>query len=174
MSKTNRIKAPAAGFVPQSVEEVTAAIAQIGQAQRARARIEAAMNDALAGIKEAHELQAKPYAELIAEFTRGVQLYCEAHRDELTRGGKTKTVNLASGEVKWRMRPPSVSVRGVDLVIELLRKMGLGRFLREKVEVNKEAILAEPDAVRGVPGISIRQGEDFVVLPYESQLEEVA
>lgn len=174
MKSKNRIKAPAAAYVPQSIEEVTEAIAQIGIAQRARARIEAEMNDELAKVKERYEMQAKPHSEVIAEFRRGVQLYCEAHRDELTRGGKSKTVNLASGEVKWRMRPPSVVVRGADLVIELLRSMGLCRFLREKVEVNKEAILAEPDAVRDVPGISIRQGEDFVVLPYESQLEEVA
>lgn len=172
--KTNRIKTEAAGWVPQSREEVTAAIAEIGCAQRERQRIQTAMNDEIAGIKQRYEEQAKPQADVIAQLTHGVQLWCEAHRAELTQGGRTKTANLASGEVRWRMRPPSVVVRGADLVIEVLRQLGLGRFLREKVEINREAILAEPDAVAGVRGIAIVQKEDFVVVPFETELEEVA
>ena len=36
--------------------------------------------------------------------------------------------------------------------------------------MNKEAILNEPEAVRGVPGIAISQGEDFIVTPFEAEL----
>jgi len=46
------------------------------------------------------------------------------------------------------------------------------RFIREKEEVNKEAILNEQDAVKHVPGISISQGEDFMVVPFEVELTE--
>ena len=74
----------------------------------------------------------------------------------------------------WRLRPPSVAVRGVEAVLDQLRRLGLKRFIRQKEEVNKEAILNEPEAVSHVPGISISQGEDFVVTPFEAELAEVA
>lgn len=169
-----RIKAEAAIGVPQTVEEVNRAIAEIGVCQRERDRIQADMNDALAAQREAWESQAKPYADRIKELTAGVQAWCEAHRDQLTDHGKTKTARLAAGEVSWRMRPPSVTVRGAELVIEGLRRLGLGRFVRTKEEVNKEAVLAEPEVATQVVGLSISQREDFVVKPWDTELEQVA
>lgn len=173
-SKATRIKTEAAGAsVPQSREEVSEAIAQIGVAQRERLRIQAAMNDELSVIKQCYEDEAKPYADQIAALSRGVHLWCEAHRAELTRDGKTKTANLSSGEVKWRMRPPSVAIRAADAVLEALKKLGLHRLIRIKEEPNKEAILLEPAVVEHIKGISISQKEDFVIVPFESELEEV-
>lgn len=175
MAKSNaRFKAPAATGVPQSLDEVNHAIAQIGIAQRERDRIQADMNDALATRRQAFEAQAQPFADQIKQLTAGVQLWCESHRAELTQNGKTKTAKLASGEISWRTRPPSVSVRGVELVLEALKALGLGRFVRVKEEVNKEAILLEPEVAMQVRGISISQGEDFVVKPWDTDLGEVA
>lgn len=100
-----------------------------------------------------------------------MQGYCEAHRDELTDGGRVKTASLITGEVQWRQRPPSVSVRGAESVIETLKRLGLSRFVRTKEEVNKEAILNEPDNVRGVAGLNIVTGvEDFVITPFEQEV----
>lgn len=172
---TTRIKREAAAHpVPQTRDQVITLIARIGQHQRDRDRLEAAMNDELSAVRERWEAQAKPHALAIGELTKGIQLYCEAHRDELTRGGKTKTHTFASGEVKWRMRPPSVVVRGAEAVIEALKKARLGRFVRVKEEVNKDAVLADPEAVAAINGISLRQKEDFVVQPWDTQLEEIA
>ncbi|MDL2275823.1 host-nuclease inhibitor Gam family protein [Desulfosarcina sp. OttesenSCG-928-G10] len=41
-------------------------------------------------------------------------------------------------------------------------------------DVNKEAMLADPEAARQVPGVTIVQTEDFVVTPHETELEEIA
>ena len=59
-------------------------------------------------------------------------------------------------------------------MLDLLRRLGLKRFIREKEEVNKEAILNEPEAVAHVAGISISQGEDFIVTPFETELAEAS
>lgn len=169
-----RLKAAAVDHpVPQSREEVIAAVREIGEQQRTRVRIETEMNDALAAVRETYERQAAPLAARIQALTRGVQTWCEAHRDELTQGGKVKTARLASGEVLWRTRPPSVRITGAEAVIDALKRLHLGRFVRAKEEVNKEAILNEPEAVRDVRGITISQGEDFVIKPFETELEEV-
>jgi phage host-nuclease inhibitor protein Gam len=171
-TKRTRIKSTAAVDVPQSREEVAAAIAEIGERQRERDRIAAAMNDALANIRQGYEAEAAPHAERIKALFDSVKLYCESNRGVLTGNGKTKTARFASGEVSWRTRPKSVALRGVKQVIQALKDLGLAQFLRTKEEVNKEAILADPEAVSMVTGISVKQGEDFVIKPWDTGLDQ--
>ncbi len=174
-AKTRRLKTDATAHpVPQNRDQAVEAIAEIGRLQRERDLIQTQMNDELAALRQRYEEQAAPLADRIKALSAGVQVWCTANRATLTQGGKVKFARLASGEIKWRMRPPSVTVRGKDVVIALLKDLGLNRFLRTKEEVNKDAILAEADAVKGIKGITIKQAEDFVIVPFETQLEEVA
>jgi phage host-nuclease inhibitor protein Gam len=115
---------------------------------------------------------ATPHIEAIKLLSQGVQIWCDAHRDELTQGGKTKTATLGSGTVQWRMNPPKCVLRGTDAILKALKALGLQRFIRTKEEVNKEAILAEPAAVNAVPGIRIEQTEEFVITPFEAELQK--
>lgn len=171
MAKVVRLKAPAQE-APQSKEEVAAQIRELGDLQRMLAREQADMNDAIAAIAQHYQPALETLTRAIEERQAGIQTWCEAHRAELTRDGKTKTANLVTGEVQWRQRPPSVTVRMADFVIETLRNLGLARFVRVKEEVNKEAILAEPEAVAGVAGITIKTGvEDFVITPFEQSVD---
>ena len=55
--------------------------------------------------------------------------------------------------------------------IKTLRSLGLGRFVREKPELDKDAILKEPDAVKGIKGISVSQHERFSVKPSNISVE---
>lgn len=171
----SRIKQDACAFpVPQHRDQVIEAIAEIGRRQRERTRIEALMNDELAKTREAWEKQAAPHLERIQLLSQGVRIWCEANRELLTQGGKVKYARLASGEVKWRMTPPRVVIRAVENVVEYLKKAGLHHLIRTREEPNKEAILAEPEAVAGVKGVTITQKEDFVIVPFETELEEIA
>lgn len=170
-----KIKSDAPRFaIPQSREDCTDYIARIGRAQRERERIQASMNDELAAIRTGYEEQARPHAETIKALSQGVQVWCDANREALTMGNKTKTANLASGEVRWRLRPPRVVIRGLDAVMDALKDLRLERFIRVKEEINKELILSDPEPLKHIKGISIDQGEDFVILPFETELEEVA
>lgn len=170
----NRVKLEAVDhYVAQSREDVNTAIAEIGRLQRERSRIESEMNDNLASVREEYEHAAKPHADRISDLTRGVALWCEANRTDLTHDGKTKTARFASGEISWRTRPPSVMARGLDNVIKALKSLGLDRFLRVKEELDKDAILREPEAVEAIKGITISQKEDFVIKPDATELEEV-
>lgn len=173
--KKNRIKQVAVTIsVPQNREQAAAAIARIGVLSRDLARIQANMNDELATVKARFETMADPLRAETDGLSQGVQTWAEANRDALTQHGKVKTAALTTGEILWRTRPPSVRITGADAVLDALRRLGLGRFIREKEEVNKEAILNEPEAVSHVPGVAISRGEDFVISPFESELAEVA
>jgi len=174
MAKT-RVKQDAAVYpVPQNEMEVRGNIKKIGDHQRQRDRIEADMNDAIIKLKEDYANQAAPHNKAIELYSKGVQTYCEAHREELTNHGKKKSADFGTGDVQWRMRPPSVRIKGVDDVIEALKALKLTRFLRSKLEINKPAILEDQEAVQHIKGISISQVEDFVIKPSETELEEVA
>lgn len=68
--------------------------------------------------------------------------------------------------------PPSVRISKSEVVLETLARLGLSRFIRKVEEVNKAAILDEPDAVRGVAGITVVTGvEDFVITPFEQEVK---
>jgi len=175
MAKVTKIKAQAKEHrIPQNREEVVNMIAQIGTHQRDRQRLRADMDDKIAAIREEYDKLLAPHSAAIEQLTEGVHTWCEANRDSLTQGNKVKFANLMTGEIKWRMRPPKVAIKNNELVLEQLRLRKLVEAIRTKEEINKEAILANPERYQEIKGIVISQGEDFVILPFETELEEVA
>jgi phage host-nuclease inhibitor protein Gam len=172
MASVTKLKTKASVYAPQTQNDCAADIKKLGDLQRDFTRMQADMNDAIAKITKDYQPKLEALSARIETLQKGVQTYCEAHRDELTNSNKVKTANFVTGDVQWRQRPPSVTIRGAEAVIEALKRLGLSKFVRTKEEVNKEAILNEPDQVRGVAGISIVTGvEDFVITPFEASAE---
>ena len=166
-----RMKTPAASSVPQSRADCALYIKNLGDIQREFERSKAEMNDAIANIAKSYAPVLEALQTRMTALQTGIQTWAEANRATLCIG-PLKTANLVTGEVSWRQRPPSVSIRGADTVIETLQRMHLGRFVRTKEEVNKEAMLNEPDAVRGIAGITLVSGvEDFSITPLSVELE---
>ncbi|MFG0603456.1 host-nuclease inhibitor Gam family protein [Delftia sp. WSY_4] len=169
-----RLKAQAQTAVPQSKNDCAGYIRQIGDLQREFERRRGEMNDAIAAITQNHQPTLEALSARITLLQEGVQSWCEAHRVELCGENDKlgKTANFVTGTASWRLRPTSVSIRGAETVIKTLERMNLQRFVRNKAEVNKEAILNEPEAVRGIVGIKLVSGvEDFIVQPFEAKAE---
>lgn len=168
MSKTTKaVKAPAAARVPQSRDECAALLRELGDTQRRIERETATMNASIATVTQKHQPTLDELKAAEAGQFAAIQSWCEVNRTTITDGDKVKTVNLITGEVGWKKRPPSVTLRGVDDIVEQLKQKRLKRFLREKTEVDKEAILKDPKAVKGVVGITINTDlEDFFAKPF--------
>ena len=159
--------------VPQSRDDASETLRMIGETNRHVARIEADMNDRIALIKDEAEKQASPLKEQVTARTEGLKIWAEANRDALTNGGKTKTADLGTGKISWRLRPPSVRISGMDRVIEAVKMLGFYGFLRTKEEINKEALLANPDKAKLIAGITIgSEGEDFIAEPFEADISK--
>lgn len=167
MAKLNKLKSQAQVFVCQSKEETAECIRLIGDAQRQLTRIQTELNDIIAEETDKRKVDIDELTQQIQTLSNGVQLWCETNRSQLcAKGGKT--ANLITGEVNWRQRPPKVSIRGKEQVIETLRALKLLQFIRTKEDINKDAILADPKAVAAINGISVVTGvEDFVITPFE-------
>ena len=171
LKQKNRIKATASVYVVQSKEQAIEAIKCLGDIQRELIRLETEMNDQIAIITASFSSNIETLKQNSTQLQKGIQIWCEANRDELTNNGKIKTANLVTGEVQWRNRPPSCIIRSVENVIKTLKQLGLNRFVRTKEEVNKEAILNEPNIVAHIPGITIKKDvEDFAIVPFEQEV----
>ncbi|WP_080246857.1 host-nuclease inhibitor Gam family protein [Salmonella enterica] len=170
--KVSRLKAAAASYTPQSREQVSIDIKKIGDIQRELTRIEANANDQIAVIMNQNTPKIEALRAELDVLQKGVQTWCEANRSSITKGS-SKTANLITGEVSWRTKPDSVSIKGVELVLEALKKLKLDRFIRRKEEVNKDAILADKKAVENIKGISIVSGKEvFSITPFEQEIEK--
>lgn len=169
MTRRQKILAPSAP-VPQSDLEAEAQLRRIGDLDREMIRLRTERDDAKAALDEAHGAAVAPLNDEIAALTAGLKTWAEANRQRLTQNGRVKHARLATGLIEWRRRPPRVTVKGADAVIAALEKAGLHRFLRRRVEVNREAVLDDPDAVRGIKGLSVGSaGEDFIAKPNETE-----
>ncbi len=173
MATTKKSKSKALAYVSQSRADAQADIKKLGDLKRQALRVKADLDDAIAKLTKAAAPRMEELGARIALLEEGIQAWCEANRTELC--GKGKSANLITGEVAWRQRPPSISIRGADAVLECLRSSGLARFIRSKDEVNKDAMLNEPDAARAIPGVTIVTGvEDFTITPFEVDMESRA
>jgi phage host-nuclease inhibitor protein Gam len=169
--KPSKKLTPDVPMVIETKDHVIEAIAWIGRIERDVERIQTEMNTDLSAIRETYETEAASHGDVLKGLRLGVEAWCEANRSELTDDGKTKTVQLASGEISWRTRPARVSLKGVDDLLAEIKRLGLDTLVRVKEEISKEAILANPNAVVGIKGIKIERGEDFVIKPFREHLE---
>ncbi len=165
--KVKRVVLP----VPASLEEVVDYVHKIGGHQRAITLVQAKTNEKIEAIKAQATTDCTSHQDEIEALFEGVYVFAQSHRDELTEGGKKKTVNLPTGDLYWRMTPPAVSIKDIKAVLAWLREMKLGRFIRTKEEPDKEAMLKEPEVAKGVKGITITQHEKFAVKPSETNIE---
>ena len=159
--------------VPKSLDEAAQFLAQIGKEQRAADKIQSGFNAAVDKLKTQAMVDVEPHQKKVSQLLEGLFAFAETHRDELTDGGKHKTVEVPTGTFGWRMTPPAVSLRDVKSILRSLKSLKLTRFVRTKEEVDKEAMLKEPDIAKTVKGVTISQREDFVAKPSELEIEIV-
>ncbi len=173
MAKKERIKRPVAP-VPRSLEETSEFVRQIGEKQRQISRREDEANEAIEKLKKAAANRIKVWEDEIELLRDGVYAYAESNRIELTKDGSFKTIDMPSGQIGWRLTPPSVSIRNWEEVLKNLKSMKLDRFIRLKEEADKEAMLREPKVAGAISGVKIGQREEFFIKPSETSLELVS
>lgn len=161
-------KSQALTRVPQTREDAVFAVGRIGTLRREIQRLRAEADEVIRLAGEKFEQASTELVAELAEHEQGVQAYCEARRLELTQDGKVKFHDFGTGRINWKLRPPRVTIRAVEAVIEACKKVGFPQFVRVKEEINKDAMLADPDKARLIAGVTISSaGEEFVIEPAE-------
>ena len=171
--RATRVKSEVLEITLQTQDEVAIAIKQIGDLEREQVRLSTLQADEKAAVDEKYTEKLTALKEQVKPLQKAVQAFCESRRLELTNGGKQKTAYFTTGEVQWRAHPPAGLATGIDRMWESLRNLGLFRFIRTKEELNKEAMLAEPEVARSISGVTIREGvEEFVIKPNDEEVRK--
>ena len=165
---TAKVKAPTRSAMPKSKEEADGLIQEIGRMQTEGEALKAAMKSRIAEVRQGYQARLEEIASGIDRRTETLEAWAAVHRDALTNGGRVKWARLPSGRILWRNRPPGVTLRGVADVIAAIKEARLSKkFLRLKEEINKNAMLDDPERAARLPGVTIGSGgEEFVVEPF--------
>lgn len=164
MSTARPLKS-AAQAVPQTIDEVEDALQRIADLRAVAANHAASLDAHITLLREQAIEQTKPVLDEIERLSNAVRTYCEARRNDLTEGGRRKTVRFLAGSVSWRKGRARVVVETSDAeVLTALRSMRLGHFIRTVEEIDKAEMLRTPTEARRVPGINIIDGDETIVI----------
>ncbi|MCH1911205.1 host-nuclease inhibitor Gam family protein [Leptospira noguchii] len=165
--------------------EVARAIQQIGEIKREKDRIKNKTDDRIAKLLLDLQNETAPLDLKIQHLVSGVKFYVDQNLEELFPNPEYKTCKLTTGTLKLRKVPPSVKTRGTVKFYEkiltdnnLLEKFNNlvsrlnGVYLRIKLELNKEQILAEPTKAIQKFGIQLNEEKErLYISPNETELE---
>lgn len=144
-------------------------IKAIGDNERKIGKLVAKMNDEIAKVSAKYAERITPLQAMNDELETAVKAWCEAHKAEILTGD-SKTANLITGEVAWRAGKMSVVGKATPELIDRLERFGLHRFIRVKKELDKTAILKEPNAIADIEGVSIKVGdEELIISPFANK-----
>ncbi len=157
--------------VPKTKEELNEFLRKLSECHQKIQRIQLEANRKINNIRAEASEQINPLQKEVDSLFEGIFIFAQAHQNELTNNGKNKTVNFPNGTIFWRKNPPSVFLRNVKEVINFCKEKNLLQFLRVKAEVNKEAMLADPETASKIKGVKIVQKEEFGVKLPEGEFE---
>ena len=146
---------------------------EIGEIQREIQKIDVDAQKKIKRIKN----EAKKKTRRMQRMTRGRVL--KLFKIFISRPDKSKkTLRFVNGRIGSFLTPPAVRISSVKNVLKNLKLKNLSRFVRTIIteEIDKEAILMDPEAVKDVKGVSTTQKERFEVTPAETNevvLEDV-
>lgn len=167
-----RIKTPATP-VPQSRDAAEQLAGELVGVLRQVERINSDLALAIVSLKLRAKAETEPLGRSVKSMFAALASYAQANRGVLLEHGG-KSVNFAAGTIGWRFGSPAVEIADgmEEAVIDYLEQHGLQRFLRETIEIDKQAILAESLPIRDVPGLTIGRTENFFFKPLEIDKEQ--
>lgn len=169
----------AADLTPIETDEAAAdAIEAIGKLDRDLARIEATKSQAVATAARNAEDRATPLLDQRRALADKVEAYCNANRERLTNGHRSKTAEFTTGSCAWRKGRGRVVVEPTlqEKILDRLKQ--LSGFVRVKEEIDVAAVgksLAEDkqSPLKRIKGLRYEEGrETFTVKPTAAELVE--
>jgi phage host-nuclease inhibitor protein Gam len=164
-------------------ESCAQAIQRLGELQRERTSLKTTTDEQIGLLQSELAQKLDPIDEEIKIITHSLHAWCEHRKEHIFV--KSKTFELPTGTMSYRQAPPSVSGNVTKKKIEdILERNSLSEsvrkfesklakfFLRMKIEVNKDSILADPKKGKQITGLSVVDGsESFYIKPNETNTE---
>lgn len=165
MAKTRVTKKLVANI---SAEQFNESLSTFAIANAKEAAITAKMDEQMTRIREKYADDLKELAESQEQHREIIQTYCLENKDQLFT--KTKSIETAHGKVGFRTGMPTLkTLKGFTWASALtLCKKVLPTYVREKEEINKEALLmdrekADIKVMLADIGVKVEQDEAFYI-----------
>lgn len=151
---------------PTSREEAAVYIRRIGEHKRKAMAQRTAMEEKLEKIRQKVIPKIDAEERAVEELVKALYKYASENREELTKGGKLKTVPFPTGSIGWKLSRASIVFKGkVEEIIKRCKEAQFEEFIRVKKEIDKNAMLKEKGKALTIEGVTIEQKERFIVEP---------
>jgi phage host-nuclease inhibitor protein Gam len=168
----------------KSQSDLTEFVGQVGQLRRERDRIASEIQDRISVLEDELKEAVIPMDEQIQQLANAIKGYVDDNRESLFPSDG-KTLKLITGTISFRKLAASVKTRMSQKVLEkILASHNLLEFyhkatekfasvyLRLKVELNKDQILADPLTAKKKIGVEISdETERMYIKPNELDSE---
>jgi len=145
--------------------------AELGDGMRKLAAASAACAAEIVRLKLQLKTDTAELEKRLGAVWDAVAAYATDHRAELLKPGR-KSAAIAAGVIGWRTGAPTVTFQAdEEAIIDLIQAAGFAHFLREKTEIDKSAILADPALAARIQGILITQAERLIFKPLDLDTE---
>jgi len=157
---------------PKASSEVDDFIEAIAEFQKQEAKTIEEANEQIKRIGNRANRRVGLIRGRISKLAFLIRNYYVANKKELTSNGKLKVVKLLNGVFREYFTKRSVRLIGDESgAAEELEKAGLGRFVRIKKEIDKDAILRHPEKVAGIKSVKIiEKKKRFLITPRETNI----
>jgi phage host-nuclease inhibitor protein Gam len=162
----------------QTREELEAAAGQVAALLIERDETAAEMNAALQQVREHFEPRLARLDADVAPLLADVKGWAEEHR--LTAFGEKRSLDLLHATIGFRTGNPRLGLRrGVkwNMVLDMLKTVLGGAYVRSKEEVDREGLLRDREALGAGKlarlGVEVVQDEAFFLEPKREDLPAV-
>jgi phage host-nuclease inhibitor protein Gam len=160
-------KAPKEILIPKvtSLNEVTKAMIAISSIQRRKEEYRIKKQKQIDEITSRVAVSDEEADKEITVIFESIFRFAQENKIALTNHNRIRTVKLLTGKFGWRESPSSIHITNKKTVMESIQKLGLKNFIRYEPEIDKEAMLKEPDVAKTINGVSIKKPEMFFIKP---------
>lgn len=161
-------------------EELDSALLELGKAQAELQKQEASMNEEIQLITDKYSEKTAECSGTVATIEDAIESFCSKNKDEFD---ETRSRVLNHGKVGFRTNPPSVKQLNkkwkVESSLAFIKKLFGKKYLREKTELDKAAILADYAAEKlndedlAGAGLRIEQEESFSIEANWTEIKNV-
>ncbi|MDI7188071.1 host-nuclease inhibitor Gam family protein, partial [Leptospira santarosai] len=150
-----------------------AALESMGEQMLEKEKLVNEANQKISQIRTELEETLYPIQSKIDHVTSGIAYFVQKNREELFPDPNLKTCKLISGTLSYRKTPASVRTKSsVKLFEKILAENGLLQlynewivrlskvFIRAKLELNKDSIIADPLAAHQKIGVELNEEKE--------------
>ncbi len=149
--------------LPSTLEEVVNRVEKIGFLRLLIQGAENAAKKAIKELKNGLRDQTEKLKRELMKLEAEVELYAEAHPDQIKRGDR-KSILTTAGRIGWRTNPPHLEYAGTDEELEtFLLENNLTEYYTTEVKINRKAMLDDPELGKKVPGAKKVSDETFYI-----------